>query len=319
MAQWQLLRKGAALVGTSYPDARVAASRAGRGTAYCSRTRQRFPGVAAMAVKAAVSGWISEVPSAYAVCAGMATDVGRVRRNNEDALSFVCPDDLALRRRMGVLAVVADGMGGHRGGEVASTLAVETICRGYFSALPCEDRLQALERAMLDANHVICRAGLADPSLEGMGTTATVLVVVDNRVFFAHVGDSRLYHCANGRCRQLTEDHTLVQQMVKNHVLSAEDARNYPMRNVLMRSLGTYSGLQIATQNCAAPQIGDAFVLCSDGLHASIEPAEIAEFVASLEPQEASQRLVDLACVRDGSDNISVAVVVIRPAAASEE
>jgi len=272
-----------------------------------------------MSAKAAVSGSISEVPSVYTVCAGMATDVGRVRCNNEDALSFVCPDDLVLRRRLGVLAVVADGMGGHRGGEVASTLAVETICRGYFSALPGEDRLQALERAMLEANHAICRAGLADPSLEGMGTTATVLVVVDNRVFFAHVGDSRLYHCANGRCRQLTEDHTLVQQMVKNHVLSAEEARDYPMRNVLMRSLGTYSGLQIATQNCAAPQIGDAFVLCSDGLHASVEPAEIAELVASLEPQEASQRLVDLACVRDGSDNISVAVVVIRPAAASED
>jgi serine/threonine protein phosphatase PrpC len=273
-----------------------------------------------MPAKAVVSGLTAKsAHAAYTVCAGLASDVGRVRRSNEDALAFVCPDDIALRRRLGVLAVVADGMGGHRGGEVASTLAVETISRVYFAAPPGQDRLPALERAMLDANRAICRAGLADPELEGMGTTATALVIVDHSVFFAHVGDSRLYHCTDGCCRQLSEDHTLVAQMVKNRVISVEDARHYPMRNVLMRSLGTYSGLQIATQSCAAPQIGDAFVLCSDGLHASIEPAEIAEVVASLDVREASQRLVDLACARDGSDNISVAVVAIRPAASSDE
>lgn len=248
----------------------------------------------------------------------MASDVGRVRRSNEDALTFVCPDDPELRRRLGVLALVADGMGGHRGGAVASALAVETICRGYFAALPGQDRLRAMELAMLDANRAICQAGLADRSLEGMGTTATALVVVEDSVLVAHVGDSRLYHCAEDRCRQLTEDHTLVEQMVRNGVISAEDARHYPMRNVLMRSLGTYAGVQVATQNCAAPQIGDSFVLCSDGMHASVEPAEIAEIVASLEPREASQRLVDLACVRDGSDNVSVVVVVIRPAAMAQ-
>ena len=272
-----------------------------------------------MPAKAPVSGPVSDPPPEYTVRAGMASDVGRVRRSNEDALAFVCPDDVALRRRLGVLAMVADGMGGHRGGEVASTLAVDTVCRGYFAAQPGEDRLRVLERAMLDANRAICQAGLADPSLEGMGTTATALVIVDDSVLFAHVGDSRLYHCAEGHCRQLTEDHTLVQQMVKNGVLSAEAARLYPMRNVLMRSLGTYSGLKIATRSCAAPQIGDTFVLCSDGLHASVDAADIAEVVASLQPREASQRLVELACARDGSDNVSVAVVVVRPVATGED
>lgn len=251
---------------------------------------------------------------AYSVHVGTASDVGRVRRINEDTIAFVCPDDAELRQRLGVLAVVADGMGGHRGGEVASALAVDAICQNYFATPPGEDCLQAMERAVCAANAAICRASEADWAVAGMGTTATVLVVVGGSAFFAHVGDSRLYRCSAGRCTQLSEDHTLVEQMVKSGVISTEEARNHPMRNMLMRSLGTPSGLQVATQRCAPLAIGDAFVLCSDGLHQSVEASEIAAIVASLEPDVASQRLVDLARERDGSDNISVGVVVIRPA-----
>lgn len=262
---------------------------------------------------------MSEAPANYTVQAGMASDVGRVRLSNEDSLAFVCPDDPALRQRLGLLAIVADGMGGHRGGEVASALAVETICRDYFATPAGDDRMRALELAMLAANKAICRAGEMDQALEGMGTTATALVVAGEEVLFAHVGDSRLYRCSNGQCSQLTEDHTLVEQMLRDGVISAHNARHHPMRNMLMRSLGTPTGLRIATQRCAPPAIGETFVLCSDGLHESFEPAEIAEIVASMEPAAASRRLVELACERDGSDNVSVGVVAIRPAQTAAE
>ena len=262
---------------------------------------------------------MSEAPASYSVQAAVASDVGRVRLSNEDSLAFVCPDDPGLRQRLGVLAIVADGMGGHRGGEVASALAVETICRDYFATPPGDDCLQALELAMLAANKAICRAGEADCALEGMGTTATVLVVVADEVLLAHVDDSRLYRCSNGQCAQLTEDHTLVEQMLRDGMISAEDARRHPMRNMLMRSLGTPTGLRVATRRCPPASVGDVFVLCSDGLHESFEPTEIAAIVASMEPAAASRRLVELACERDGSDNVSVVVVGIAPAAAADE
>lgn len=242
----------------------------------------------------------------------MASDIGCQRESNEDAVAFVCPDDADLQQRLGVLAVVADGMGGHLGGEVASALAIETICRSYFATPADQDPLRAIELAVLQANRDIYRAGQADPALAGMGTTATALVLLPTRAFFAHVGDSRLYRCAQGRCSQLTDDHTLVEQMLKDGLIGAEEARRHPLRNMLLRSLGTVCGLRVAVQRCDAPAIGDTFVLCSDGLYGSVEPADIAEIVGSLEPEAACQRLIELARERDGSDNISVGVIVIR-------
>ena len=190
---------------------------------------------------------------------------------------------------------------------------------GPVGAIALYDCLQALELAMLAANKAICRAGEADCALEGMGTTATVLVVVADEVLLAHVGDSRLYRCSNGQCEQLTEDHTLVEQMLRDGMISAEDARHHPMRNMLMRSLGTPTGLRVATRRCPPASVGDVFVLCSDGLHESFEATEIAAIVASMEPAAASRRLVELACERDGSDNVSVVVVGIAPAAAADQ
>ncbi|WP_300339528.1 PP2C family serine/threonine-protein phosphatase [Accumulibacter sp.] len=248
----------------------------------------------------------------FAVQACVATDVGCVRETNEDAVAFVCPADAELRRRRGVLAVVADGMGGHLGGEVASVLAVETICRCYFAAPADQEPLRAVELAVLEANRAIYRQGDADPALIGMGTTATVLVLLPTSALYAHVGDSRLYRCAKGRCIQLTQDHTLVEQLLQDGMISALEARYHPMRNILLRSLGTRRGLRVAVQRCAAPAIGETFVLCSDGLHGSVEPADIAEAVGTLDPEQACRRLIDLARERDGSDNISVGVIAVR-------
>ena len=156
----------------------------------------------------------------HAVDAFMASDIGCVRSSNQDSIAFVSPSDADVRRRLGVLAVVADGMGGHNGGEVASALAVETICRHYFAA-PDDDPGLALALALREANGVVFRASEADLALDGMGTTATALALIGTRVVFAHVGDSRLYRCVGGRCTQLTTDDSFVAEMVKNRMITA--------------------------------------------------------------------------------------------------
>ena len=260
----------------------------------------------------------AESPADYVVQACMAKDIGRVRTTNQDSIAFVSPGGHDERRRRGVLAVVADGMGGHQGGEVASALAVRTICDRYYRA-PGDDPLHVIELAMAEANGEILRAATADEALAGMGTTATVLVLVGKSAFFAHVGDSRLYRCRQGLATQLTEDDTLVEQMVKDGMISAEEARHHPERSVLLRSLGTRPEVRVVIQRCAPPQIGDTFVLCSDGMHDSIAPSEIASIVESFDPEGACRRLIELARDRDGSDNISVGVVAVRPAEAAEK
>jgi len=246
----------------------------------------------------------------------MRSDIGCVRSSNEDSVAFVSPGDDGERRRRGVLAVVADGMGGHRGGEVASTLAVETICRHYLAAA-VGDPLGALEQALLEANATIHAAGAADAGLAGMGTTATALALVAGQALVAHVGDTRLYRCSQSQALQITEDDTLVREMERHGLISAEQARRHPERSVLLRSLGTRAEVSVAAQRLGPVEVGECFVLCSDGLHDAVEPFEIAQAVASLAPEAACRHLIELARARDGSDNISVGVVAIRPATIS--
>ena len=254
----------------------------------------------------------------HAVDAFMASDIGCVRSSNQDSIAFVSPSDADVRRRLGVLAVVADGMGGHNGGEVASALAVETICRHYFAA-PDDDPGQALALALREANGVVFRASEADLALDGMGTTATALALIGTRVVFAHVGDSRLYRCVGGRCTQLTTDDSFVAEMVKNRMITAEQALHHPARNVLLRSLGTQAKLWLVAQSCDPVEPGDCFVLCSDGLWDMVEMQEIARIVASAEAEDACRQLIELARERGGSDNISVGVLAIRSAEPLQE
>lgn len=247
----------------------------------------------------------------YTIEAHVATDIGCMRNTNQDAIALVRPSHAEEEKRRGLLMIVADGMGGHKGGEVASALAVETICRRYFTETG-EDPAEALERAMQEANQVVYTAAQGNPALAGMGTTATALVLVDGRVIYAHVGDSRLYRCTHGRCAQLTEDDTLVEEMVRNGIITACDTRRHPLRSVLLRSLGTTEDLQVLAQRSTPLRSGDYFVLCSDGLHEGVGPEDIAAAVQSPTPDDACRQLIDLACERDGSDNISVGVVAVR-------
>ena len=260
---------------------------------------------------------MSEAPVYYTIETCMATDIGCVRTSNQDSIAFVSPGDPEELRRRGVLAVVADGMGGHNGGEVASRVAVETICRRYFASHD-DDPLRAIEQALLEANAAIFRYAEADRALSGMGTTATVLALIGRRMCFGHVGDSRLYRCSGGLLTQLTKDDTLVEQMVSEGLITAEQARYHPERNILLRSLGTHPDLRVTAEGGDPPQLGDTFVLCSDGLYDGVEAREIAEVVEACDPQDACRRLIELARERGGSDNISVGVIAVRPPEAEE-
>lgn len=248
------------------------------------------------------------------VDAFLASDIGCVRDSNQDSMALVVPGEATLRQRRGLLAVVADGMGGHNGGEVASAVAVEAICRSYFAAAAADDPAEALALALREANAAVFRAAEADSRLAGMGTTASALALVADHALVAHVGDSRVYHCRGGRGRQLTTDDSLIVELINNGMISAEQARYHPARNVLLRSLGTQAKLWVIAQPGASPEPGDSFVLCSDGLWDSVDADEIAQFVATMVPEEAVRRLIALARARDGSDNISVGVITIRAA-----
>jgi serine/threonine protein phosphatase PrpC len=237
------------------------------------------------------------------------TDPGQVRPNNEDAFGHFGPSNDEERARMGWLFVVADGMGGHRGGEIASALAVKTINTVYYSDKSA-DRLAALKIAVEEANRLILDQAIADPSLAGMGTTCTAMAVHDGFAYFVHVGDSRAYVLRDGELVQLTQDHSLVGEMVRSGILSDEDARNHPKRNVITRSLGVQS--VVATDTPFTPfklERGDVFVLCSDGLTSVVKDEEIAGAVGGNRPSEATNVLVRLANDRGGKDNITVVVV----------
>ncbi len=237
--------------------------------------------------------------------------IGRVRQRNEDALGHFEPPEKAVREGKGSMFVVADGMGGHRGGEIASKLAVDTILSSFYASKD-DDTLPSLQQAFSDANKVIIEKSHEDVSLFGMGTTCTAMVIKKDTAYFAHVGDSRAYVLRDGELEQLTEDHSLVGEMVRSGILSEEDARHHPRRNVITRSLGTHEETPADTP--ASPMrlaAGDVFLLCSDGLTSLVDPGEIKAILASNPPRKTCDELVDLANEKGGKDNITVQVIRI--------
>jgi len=235
--------------------------------------------------------------------AAAATDRGRVRPANEDSV--------LADARAGIL-IVADGMGGHQAGEVASDLAVSTIHLSLKEALarpnPVEpDVPRLLSEAIEQANHAIWSRAAADWGLRGMGTTAVVAFSPGEPLWIAHVGDSRAYLVRGEGLVRLTQDHSLVGQMVLAGEITAEEARTHPMRNVISRCLGTEKTVQPEIQRLTwAP--GDTLVLCSDGLTGMLEDREIEEAIraAGDDLDAACRTLISLANARGGKDNISV-------------
>jgi len=228
--------------------------------------------------------------------------VGQVRAANQD----VCGEFSDNRGRH--LLVVADGMGGHAGGETASRIALETI--GEIFQQGFDDASEMLTRALEGANAKIHSVGITDPDLHNMGTTAVALLFGDgDSVSVAHVGDSRAYRMRSGRLEQITEDHSWVGEEVRQHRLAAEDAESHPMKNVLLRSLGVAPDVDVTVRRYSL-QAGDRFMLCSDGLWGEVDNDAIGEILARTDAQTAVRELIDLANRNGGSDNVTVSVAI---------
>lgn len=223
---------------------------------------------------------------------GSALDIGRVREKNDDSILVDPP-----------LYIVADGMGGHRGGDIASRLALETIVElaaGGRGSLP--DQVRSANRAVWDRS-------VEDERLAGMGTTLTAARVDGASASIAHVGDSRAYLLREGKLRQLTTDHTLVARMVKSGEITEAEADVHPHKNVLTRALGTDQEVEVDEDTIALLD-GDRLLLCSDGLTGMVTEDQIQAILENSEqPQQAADRLVKAANRAGGIDNISVVVL----------
>ena len=229
------------------------------------------------------------------------TDVGLVRERNEDAYGELSFDG-------GRLFVVADGMGGHAGGETASRLAVEAVQEVFERASGESGR--RLHEAMEAANLRVHEASHRDPSLAGMGTTGVALVIDADAAWVANVGDSRVYRLRDSELVQLTRDHSVVAEMVRRGVLTADQALIHPRRNEVLRSLGTSPDVEVDVDRVDVAA-GDVFVLCSDGLSGVVDDAAIAAFLDDASPSEASLELVEAAIGQGAPDNVTVQVVKV--------
>jgi serine/threonine protein phosphatase PrpC len=226
------------------------------------------------------------------VTAAAATDIGLVREGNEDSYLTEEP-----------LFAVADGMGGHRGGEVASQLAVETLEKLF------KQRVGDLPDQVQEANRVVFERSVVDEKVAGMGTTLTAALVEGDRVRLAHVGDSRAYLLRDRKLRLLTEDHTLVHRMVSEGEISQEEAETHPQRSVLTRALGVDTVVDV-DDDTVQVRPGDRLLLCTDGLTSMVSEEEIEEVLRTVpDPLDAAQRLVRMANEAGGVDNTTVVVL----------
>jgi PPM family protein phosphatase len=239
------------------------------------------------------------------------TDVGRQRANNEDAYLCWEPDPHQEFRRKGRLAIIADGMGGYEGGQEASRIAVETV-RHVYDRDFADSPQQALLSGLLAAHDNIQRYAVEHPEFQGMGTTCTALALVEHKLYFAHVGDSRLYLVQPDAITRLTRDHSYVGRLVESGIVRSEDAPSHPQRHILTAALG--SGREIApdvSENPVQLETGDKILLCTDGLWSVVSEPEIAKAVRSNPPAQACRSLVDMALEAGGPDNVTVVVLRI--------
>jgi serine/threonine protein phosphatase PrpC len=241
---------------------------------------------------------------------GARTDLGRIRENNEDKFDFFEPEDPDVVANKGSFYAVADGMGGHAAGQIASELALKTVVKAYF-ADPSPDVAGSLQRAICEANALLYDAAQAIVERSGMGTTLTAVVIRADEAYFAHVGDSRAYLIRDGAIRQVTEDHSWVAEQVRRGALSPEEARFSPFRNVITRSLGNMPCVE-ADILAEGLQPGDLIILCSDGLSGSLADDEIRDLAVEKSPSQAAMDLVDAANDRGGTDNITAVVIAVK-------
>ncbi len=237
------------------------------------------------------------------------TDRGLKRKKNEDAYSIEKHD-----RHNELLCVIADGMGGHSCGDVASRMACDEFS-GLLDQLPghqLEDIEKRFEQKFFDIDNRIRNQGFTNTPCMDMGTTLSALLFLEENVIMAHVGDSRIYRLRNRNLTLLTTDHSLVQDLVREGLITPEAALTHPFRNKLTQAIGTSEPVEhVETQRIqSAP--GDRFILSTDGLHGDLGHLEIEQILsASDSPEEAAERLTSLALQRGGGDNITVLVIFL--------
>jgi len=226
------------------------------------------------------------------------THTGLIRKNNEDAYAIF--PDLNLY-------IIADGLGGHAGGEVASRLAVDVIGAEMAGASANEEILETMQRAIKSANSLIQLQAEDDSSLHGMGTTVVVVAISEDKAVIAHVGDSRAYLIRKDIIMQITKDHTVVEEYIRIGIMTHKDALYHPSRRVLSRAVGT-EGVANADFESIRIEAGDVLLLCTDGLTNMLSDKQILQAVSELRPDAESitNRLIELANDNGGIDNITV-------------
>lgn len=224
------------------------------------------------------------------------TDVGKVRANNQDAP--IVSEKLRLYG-------VADGMGGHKGGEVASTSARDDLLWELEGKTPS---VAALSGAIEEVNRQIYHQQEHDDALTGMGTTLSVLWMSDNFVYIGHVGDSRVYLLRDGEFKQMTLDHSLVEQLVREGVLTEEEAQNHPMRNIITRAIGTDESVEVDVV-VEERRKGDLWLACSDGLHGLVDDRQMRDALRQYAPEKAADVLLKAALDAGGRDNVTLVIV----------
>ncbi|MBS0628975.1 MAG: Stp1/IreP family PP2C-type Ser/Thr phosphatase [Verrucomicrobia bacterium] len=235
-----------------------------------------------------------------------ATDIGLVRLNNEDVWAQMPREQLYI---------LADGMGGHKAGEVAANETVMIICREIKTAAQrrheIEQWREILTEAIQKANSHVHTLGTKDRNLSGMGTTLCVILIIGNTMLFAHVGDSRIYRIRKGRLLQMTHDHSLKEELLASGELDESLARNFPYKNVLTRAVGTQRQVT-ADFGTDHPEVGDIYFLCSDGLTDALPDPQIQDIIDASDTLEAAAAMLILEAKKNGgNDNITVLLLKI--------
>ncbi|HEY6393833.1 MAG TPA: protein phosphatase 2C domain-containing protein [Candidatus Binataceae bacterium] len=231
----------------------------------------------------------------------MLSDVGTDRGDNEDSCGHL------IDGADSAVFVVADGIGGYEGGEIASAMAVEITLQAYRESPPAWGAAKRLSRAVQRANIEIHNRALTVPELGRMGTTLTAVAVEKGMMSATHVGDCRLYLLRNNRITQLTKDHTMVAEKVRMGLMTPSRARTHPERSMLVRSIGRE--LIVSVDRIAMPLIqGDRLLLCSDGLYGVLEDDDLHQITRDLEPEESCRKLIEAANQRGTADNLTAAV-----------
>ena len=238
---------------------------------------------------------------------GVKTDVGIIRENNQDAYYISSREDRPL-------FIVADGMGGHKAGEIASSMAIDIISKNFKkhlidTSVNEEDIKDIIKESIYEANDKIYIKSTEDERYSGMGTTVTLAYVLNEKIFIGHVGDSRAYLLSNGILSQITEDHSLVEELIRNGSISREEAKHHPQRNIITRAVGTSNEIRadIITKYKSKD---DILLLCTDGLINIVDDEQIKKSLFINECiQKACEELVSISNDRGGFDNVTILAV----------